>query len=74
MTEGESLERIEHKMDEVIIRLERIDTKQTLQHEVVVDHEGRLRVIEGNRWPLPQIATLMALASVIVAALNWRGQ
>lgn len=73
MNEEESLNRIERKVDEVIVRLERVAANQETHQGLIVDHEGRLRVIEKGRWPLPQIATLLALASVVVAVLNsWK--
>jgi hypothetical protein len=33
----------------------------------VTDHETRIRALERNRWPLPSIAALAAVASLIVA-------
>ncbi len=73
MSEEEPLHRIERKVDEVIVRLERVATTQDQHQSIMVDHEGRLRVIEKTRWPLPQIATLLAIASVIVGAVNsWK--
>lgn len=69
----DSLNRIERKVDEIIVRLERVSANQETHQSVIVDHEGRLRLIEKTRWPLPQIATLLALASVVVAVLNgWK--
>lgn len=36
-------------------------------HEKLVDHEARLRAIERNRWPIPALTILIALASLGVA-------
>jgi hypothetical protein len=35
----------------------------------VADHENRLRVLERSRWPLPSIAALVSLVSVVLAIL-----
>lgn len=32
------------------------------------DHEQRLRKLEGSRWPLPALAALVAIASLVLAA------
>lgn len=33
----------------------------------LTDHEARIRTLERGRWPLPSVAALIALASLIVA-------
>lgn len=35
----------------------------------VADHETRLRLLERARWPLPSLAILISVASVVVALL-----
>lgn len=35
--------------------------------ERLTDHEGRLRVLESARWPLPAAGVLIALAALAVA-------
>ena len=30
-----------------------------------IDHEARLRVVEQGRWPIPTLAVLIALVSVL---------
>lgn len=35
----------------------------------ISDHEMRLRSLERSRWPLPTVTVLIALASLVVAAL-----
>lgn len=37
----------------------------------VVDHETRIRSLERGRWPLPSIAALVAVASLVVAILGY---
>jgi hypothetical protein len=37
----------------------------------VADHEQRIRSLEKARWPLPSIAALVAVASLIVALLSY---
>lgn len=67
------LNRIEDKLDKVIVRLEQVATQQGTQGTVIVDHEGRLRVIEKGRWPLPQVASVLALITALVAIANsWK--
>lgn len=34
------------------------------------DHEARLRTLERSRWPLPSLAALVALASLILALIT----
>lgn len=36
----------------------------------VVDHETRLRSLEKNRWPLPSLAVLVALASFFMSIFH----
>jgi hypothetical protein len=48
------------KVDRLVDRDQ--DTERTLN-----DHEARLRAQERTRWPLPALATLIALAAVAVA-------
>jgi hypothetical protein len=36
----------------------------------VVDHEARLRALERARWPLPSLAVLVSLASLVLALLR----
>lgn len=38
------------------------------------DQESRLRALERGRWPLPTLATLIALASAIIAAIALMGK
>lgn len=38
------------------------------QDRDLADHEARLRVLERGRWPLPALAVLVAIASLVVAA------
>lgn len=37
--------------------------------ERLTDHEGRLRQLERSRWPLPSIAALVSIGSLVVAVL-----
>lgn len=38
------------------------DTKQE-----VADHEARIRALERSRWPLPALAVLVSIASLVLA-------
>lgn len=33
----------------------------------VTDHEGRLRVLERARWPLPSLAVVLSMAALVIA-------
>lgn len=35
----------------------------------VADHETRLRALERSRWPLPSIAALLAVASLVLTLI-----
>ncbi|MEU8270821.1 hypothetical protein AB0B89_27145 [Sphaerisporangium sp. NPDC049002] len=37
----------------------------------VADHETRLRAIERNRWPLPALAALVAVASLVLTLITF---
>ncbi|GII63532.1 hypothetical protein Skr01_36170 [Sphaerisporangium krabiense] len=47
----------------------------TIAHEDIrsdhLDHETRIRALERNRWPLPSLAALIALASLILAVITF---
>lgn len=58
---------------EIYDRLVSLDTKVSMViHHIddaagdIKDHEGRLRVLERGRWPLPTLAVLAALGSLTV--------
>jgi predicted nucleic acid-binding Zn-ribbon protein len=52
-----------------VLRSELLDFRTTVA-EFRADHEKRLRALERNRWPLPSLAALLALASLAVAVLG----
>lgn len=33
----------------------------------VTDHEGRLRVLERARWPLPSLAVVLSIAAIVMS-------
>ncbi|MEV7011533.1 hypothetical protein [Streptosporangium sp. NPDC051022] len=35
------------------------------------DHEARIRALERGRWPLPSIAALVAVASLVLALITF---
>lgn len=45
----------------------RIETKLDTVISGHDDHEKRIRALEANRWPLPTITTLLAVAALLVA-------
>ncbi len=51
------------KVEAVLSRQE--NTGKTLQ-----DHETRIRSLEANRWPIPTIAVIVAIAGVVIALIK----
>lgn len=49
---------INSKLDRLLDKHDRID-------EAVADHETRIRSLEQTRWPLPSIAAIVSVASLI---------
>lgn len=45
----------------------RIETKLDMVITAKDDHEKRLRALEANRWPLPAVTVIIALAALLVA-------
>ncbi len=37
----------------------------------LTDHEARIRTLERGRWPLPSLAALVAVASLVLAILSF---
>ena len=52
-------------------RLTRIEVKLDMALANHQDHETRIRSLERGRWPLPSIAVLVAIGSLIVALLGY---
>lgn len=59
----DAIARLTGRVDVVIAQNEDMRKK----HE---DHELRLRALERNRWPLPTVAVLVAVASLAVAIIT----
>lgn len=38
--------------------------------KAVSDHEARIRAMERTRWPLPSLAALIAVTSLVVAIID----
>lgn len=49
---------INSKLDRLLDKHDRID-------ESVADHETRIRSLEQTRWPLPSLAAIVAVASLV---------
>ena len=52
-------------------RLTRIEVKLDMALANHADHETRIRSLERGRWPLPSLAVLVAIGSLIVALLGY---
>lgn len=50
---------------DVLIAREEENTKD------LVDHEARIRALERARWPLPTIAVLVSIATLMFVALKF---
>ncbi len=54
--------------DELLaVTLARIETKLDNAISIDADHERRLRVLEARQWPLPSVAVLLSVGSVILS-------
>lgn len=60
---------------DAVIRLTgRVDVLIAQQEESnkdLIDHEARIRALERARWPLPTIAVLVSVASLMFVALKF---
>jgi hypothetical protein len=65
-TVGATASRVEAKVDHVDAKVDGVLTD-------VSDHEARIRALERNRWPLPSLAALVAVASLVIALINMIG-
>lgn len=54
------------RMRQAVDRL--VDRHDALERDSQ-DHEARIRSLERGRWPLPSIAAIAAIASLILAAI-----
>jgi len=58
---------------DAVLRLQGAVERLSDHHEVVraelADHERRIRDMEGGRWPLPSLAALVSIISLIIAAV-----
>lgn len=53
--------------DEILaVTLARIETKLDQSIALGSDHERRIRILEARQWPLPSVAVLLSVASVII--------
>lgn len=80
---SERLTRIEGKLDLIALQHSnhtQISERTAADHEAriraveqvapsAVDHEARLRTLERARWPLPSLAVLVSLASLVLALI-----
>lgn len=53
------------------VKVDRVDSKVDGIVAEVADHETRIRALERGRWPLPSLAALVALASLILAVISF---
>ena len=60
-----------------LVRLTATVDRLVAQHDDVgkdiADHEARLRALERARWPLPSLAVLVSIASLVLAFFALRG-
>lgn len=53
------------------VKVDKVDTKVDGVLAVQGDHENRIRTLERTRWPLPSLAALFGLASLILAIISF---
>lgn len=51
-------------------KVDRLVTAVTDAGAHITDHEQRLRSLESTRWPIPALATVIAIASLILGILT----
>lgn len=66
----DKLETLTAKVDDVRIEVQQVAQTHSEATKDLADHEARLRALERGRWPLPSLAALIALASLIVTLYN----
>jgi hypothetical protein len=69
---GNAVERLTDQTADIERTVDQHDTQLrglTNVPERLTDHEGRLRVLESGRWPLPAAGLLIALAALAVALI-----
>lgn len=58
---------------DAVVRLtaavDRLASKHDGTDQTVRDHELRIRVLEGARWPLPSLAVLVSIGALVTAAV-----
>jgi hypothetical protein len=52
-------------------KVDKVDAKVDVIVNDVNDHETRIRALERARWPLPSLAALFGLASLILAIISF---
>ncbi|MEV4457002.1 hypothetical protein [Microbispora sp. NPDC049633] len=59
--------RTDRKVDQIDSKVEQVATAHAATVTDLADHESRIRALERGRWPLPSVAALVSLASLILA-------
>lgn len=55
--------------DQTNDRLTRIEVKLDMALANYQDHEVRIRALERGRWPLPSLAALLSIASLVLSVV-----
>ncbi len=61
--------RLEGKFDSLT---QSFASEQNNKNTVHADHEARLRNLERGRWPLPALASLIAVASLVLTVIQMK--
>lgn len=61
---------VSNKADQIAGQVYAMDNRITEIATDGHDHEVRIRALEKGRWPLPALAVLVAIASLLVAVLT----
>lgn len=67
----DQLIRLTDEVAKLSSRVEQIGSDVNRQQVSLSDHEARIRILERARWPLPALAGLVSLGSLVLAVLAY---
>ncbi|MFI6904897.1 hypothetical protein ACIBKY_26790 [Nonomuraea sp. NPDC050394] len=59
----------DRKLDKIDGKVEQVAQAHGELAKDLSDHESRIRTLERGRWPLPSLAALIALASLVLTLI-----
>jgi TolA-binding protein len=67
----DELRSVSGKVDQLGSKVDQVASAHEDMRADLTDHEARIRVLERGRWPLPSLAALIALASLILTLASF---